>query len=128
MSEIQTMIILVEIWSILWDMVVDLLDSLLFSWIFNGQLLLFEKKICQNCGVSKATNSVVGEAINDIDILAEVIEIKWALLHVWPSLLLCPILNPLSHFIIKVGVPIEIIALHGNVNYAGDTYTGDYLS
>ena len=85
-------------------------------------------KICQNCGDGKATNSVVGEAINDIDILAEVIKIKWALLHVWPSLLLCMVLNPLSHFIIEVGVPIKIIALCRYVNYAGDTYTGDYLS
>ena len=31
-------------------------------------------------------------------------------------------------FIIRVGVPLEITALHRNVNYAGDTYTGDYLS
>ena len=31
-------------------------------------------------------------------------------------------------FIIKVGVPIEITALHRSVNYAGDTYIGDYLS
>ena len=45
------------------------------------------------------------------------------------SLLLCTILNPLSpFFIIIVGVPIEIVALYRNVNYAGDTYTGDYLS
>ena len=74
MSEIQTMITLVEIWSMLWDMIVYWLDSPSFSWNFNGQLLLFEKKICQNCGVSKATNSVVGEAINDIDILADVVK------------------------------------------------------
>ena len=54
-------------------------------------------KICQNCGDSKATNSVVGEAINDIDILTEVIKL-WALLHIWLFLLLCTILNPLSPF------------------------------
>ena len=47
-----------------------------FLEFFIGQLFQFERKICQNCGVSKATNSVVGEAINDIDILAEVINIK----------------------------------------------------
>ena len=128
MSEIQTMIILVEIWSILWDLVVDLLDFPLFLEFSTDNFSSLKRRFCQNCGVSKATNSVVGEAINDIDILAEVIKIKWALLHVWPSLLLCTVLNPLSHFIIKVGVPIEIIALYRNVNYAGDTYTGDYLS
>ena len=33
-----------------------------------------------------------------------------------------------SFFIIIVGVPIEIVAFHRNVNYVGDTYTGDYLS
>ena len=33
-----------------------------------------------------------------------------------------------SFFIIIVGVSIEIVALHRNVNYAGDTYTGDCLS
>ena len=108
-------------------MVVYLLDSPFFL-NFQRTTSAVWIKICQNCGDSKTTNSVVGEAINDIDILAEVIKIKWALLHVWPSLLLCTVLNPLSHFIIKVGVPIEIIALYRNVNYAGDTYTGDYLS
>ena len=128
MSEIQTMIILVEIWSILWDLVVDLLDFPLFLEFSTDNFSSLKRRFCQNCGVSKATNSVVGEAINDIDILAEVINIKWAFLHVWPSLLLCKVLNPLSHFIIEVGVPIEIIALCRYVNYAGDTYTGDYLS
>ena len=54
-------------------------------------------KICQNCGVSKATNSVVGEAIDDIDVLTKVIKM-WALLHIWLFLLLCTILNPLSPF------------------------------
>ena len=38
-------------------------------YIFKVPLLLFEIKMCQNCGVNKATNSVVGGAIDDIDIL-----------------------------------------------------------
>ena len=52
-------------------------------------------KICQNCGVNKATNSVLGEVINDIDNLTKVIKM-WALLHIWLFMLLCMILNPLS--------------------------------